>query len=83
MGPTIRRSLTAAVLTATLTMGFAAGKLTADQPRMEASLESLRTAKAQLTFATRDKGGHRAKAIRHIDRAIAEVQRGIAFDRRN
>lgn len=83
MNTKIRRSLSALALTTTLLMGFAAGQATADQPRMEAAIESLRTAKAQLTFATRDKGGHRARAIKHIDRAIAEVQRGIAFDRKN
>lgn len=49
---------------------------------MAAAIESLRTAKTQLTFATPDKGGHRANAIKDIDRAIAEVQRGIAYDQK-
>lgn len=78
-----QRSLTAAALGATLLFGFAAGTISADQPRMEAALVALREAKAQLTFASPDKGGHRAKAIRNIDNAIREVERGIRYDRRN
>ena len=31
----------------------------------------------------RDKGGHRAKAVQYVNAAIAEVDRGIAFDRRH
>ncbi len=50
------------------------------QPHMQAALASLRTAKDQLQKATHDKGGHRVKAIALIDQAIAEVERGIAFD---
>ena len=83
MIPTVRRSLSAAALVATLLFGFAAGTISADQPRMDAALVALREAKAQLTFASPDKGGHRAKAIRHIDNAIREVERGIRYDRRN
>ena len=55
----------------------------ADQPHMQAALNSLQEARAHLTNATHDKGGHRKDAIDAIDRAIAQVQRGIDFDRRN
>jgi hypothetical protein len=55
----------------------------ADQPHMEAAMRSLQQARAQLANATHDKGGHRVEAIEAIDRAIAQVQRGIDFDRRN
>jgi len=55
----------------------------ADQPHMEAALRSLQEARAHLANATHDKGGHRVDAIQAVDRAIAQVQRGIEFDRRN
>ena len=50
------------------------------QPHMRAALATLRTAKDQLEKATHDKGGHRVRAIGLINQAIAEVERGIAFD---
>jgi hypothetical protein len=55
----------------------------ADQPHMQAALQSLQQARAHLANATHDKGGHRVDAIQAVDRAIAQVQRGIDFDRRN
>lgn len=55
----------------------------ADQPHMQAALQSLQQARAHLANATHDKGGHRVDAIQAVDRAITQVQRGIDFDRRN
>ena len=55
----------------------------ADQPHMQSALEALRTAQRQLQQASTDKGGHRAKAERLVGQAIAEVEKGIAFDRRH
>lgn len=55
----------------------------ADQPHMQAALDALRTAQRELHDATADKGGHRVRAERLISDAIAEVERGIAFDRRH
>ena len=54
-----------------------------DQPHMQAARSSLNTAKAELQKATPDKGGHRVNAIGLINSAIAEVNAGIAFDRRH
>lgn len=54
-----------------------------DQPNMQAARASLQMAKAELQKATANKGGHRAIAIGLINSAIAEVNAGIAFDRRN
>jgi hypothetical protein len=54
-----------------------------DQPNMQAAKASLQTAKSELQKATANKGGHRAIAIGLINSAIAEVNAGIAFDRRN
>ena len=55
----------------------------ADQPHMQSALDALRTAERELHEATADKGGHRVKAERLVHDAIAEVERGIEFDRRH
>ena len=49
-----------------------------DQPHMKAAVEKLFEAKASLELATPDKGGHRAKAIDLVNKAIEEVNQGIA-----
>ena len=54
-----------------------------DQPNMQAARGNLITARNELIRATADKGGHRANAIRLVNGAIAEVNAGIAFDRRH
>ena len=80
----MRRSVVrVALLTLVLAVGFIAGQLSAAQPQMQAALRHLRSAKADLNRATTDKGGHRAKAIELVEQAIAEVERGISFDRRH
>ena len=50
------------------------------QPHMRAALEALRSAKRHLDLATPDKGGHRVKALEHINEAITETQAGIGYD---
>ena len=52
-----------------------------DQPHMEAALDKLRSARSNLEAATEDKGGHRVKALEHVNKAIDEVQKGIEYDR--
>jgi hypothetical protein len=54
-----------------------------DQPFMQAARANLQTAKSELQKATPDKAGHRVNAIGLVNRAIAEVNAGIAFDRRH
>ena len=54
-----------------------------DQPRMQAARANLEAAKAELQKAEHNKGGHRAKAIGHVNAAITAVDRGIQFDRRH
>lgn len=54
-----------------------------DQPFMKAARGDLNTARSELQKATPDKGGHRVKAIGLVNSAIAEVNAGIAFDRRH
>lgn len=58
-------------------------KAGADQPHMQAALDALRTAERELHEAEADKGGHRVKAERLVHDAIAEVEKGINFDRRH
>ena len=55
----------------------------ADQPNMKAAKEHLQDAINHLQRADKDKGGHREKAIELVRDAIAEVNKGIAFDRSN
>jgi hypothetical protein len=80
---TARRFFTVLALLVVLATAFVAGRASADQPRMQAALEHLRAAKVELEAATPDKGGHRTKAIAFTNDAIAQVERGIAYDRRH
>jgi hypothetical protein len=61
--------------------GFLAGRAFADQPHMHAALDHLRAAKQQLETAEANKGGHREKAIRLVNDAIVQVEKGIAYER--
>ena len=53
----------------------------ADQPHMRAALGHLRAAQAELQRAEHNKGGWRVRALDHVNRAIADTERGIAFAR--
>ena len=55
----------------------------AAQPNLDAALESLQQARASLEKAVADKGGHRVKAIKAVDEAIAQVKAGIEFAKKN
>ena len=50
------------------------------QPHMEAALQALRTAQRELAQAEKDKGGHRARAERLVQQAIAQVEAGMHYD---
>ena len=54
-----------------------------DQPFMEAARADLVKAKAELQLATRDKAGHRAKAVNLVGQAIGQVNAGIQYARRH
>jgi hypothetical protein len=69
------------LLVAAAVCGFLAARAFADQPHMQAALEHLRAARQQLEVAVADKGGHRPKAIRLVNEAIGQVERGIQFER--
>lgn len=53
----------------------------ANQSNMRQAISSLQEAQKYLERATRDKGGHRVKALELIQQAIRETQLGIEFDR--
>lgn len=81
-----RRSVLNTIMPAAL-VGFAfplrAKATVVDQPHMQAALDALRLAKRELEQATTDKGGHRARAMGLVNQAIAQVEKGIEFDRRH
>ena len=51
----------------------------AGQPNMETALSHLRSARAALMHAEKNKGGHRERAIEHVDAAIRETEAGMNF----
>ena len=53
----------------------------AGQPRMKDALDRLREARAALASAEHNKNGHRERAMELVDRAIAEVEAGMAAAR--
>jgi len=55
----------------------------ADQPFMRAARAELQQARAQLQAALANKGGHRVKAIEHVNKAIGYVDDGMIYDRRH
>jgi len=73
----IRTALIAGGFAATLGTGIFVGQALAAQPHMDAALENLRSARAELQMATHNKGGHRVKAIADIDDAIEQVRLGM------
>jgi hypothetical protein len=77
------RVVAALLLSLVLLTGFFLGRVSADQPHMQAALDHLKAAKAELEKADEDKGGHRVKAIRLVNDAIVQVEKGISFDRRH
>lgn len=62
---------------------FATYAVAEPQPHMRKALNNLEEALVQLKSASHDKGGHRVKAIEHVEAAIAEVRAGIDFDNKH
>ena len=79
----MRRSTVIAVVVAFVLGGFTQSAFAEKQPKMEEALVHLRYALASLEAATHDKGGHRAKAMELTQKAIEEVNKGIAFDEKH
>lgn len=73
-----------AVFVVVLLLGAAtAAAAVPDQRFMQAARADLQSAKRELQRATANKGGHRAKAVSLVNQAIAQVNAGIAYDRRH
>ena len=72
---TIKTSFVMVVAIAALSLQSVSAQ---DQPRMRDALAHLRSARAVLAQAEHNKGGHRAKALELVERAIAEVEAGMA-----
>ncbi|HXD32403.1 MAG TPA: hypothetical protein VN643_14880 [Pyrinomonadaceae bacterium] len=71
------------VLFAVLTCTAASASAAPDQPKMREARQHLVAARTALQRADANKGGHRMKAIGYVNSAIAEIDLGIRFDRRN
>jgi hypothetical protein len=71
----IKQFLASVALAAVASTAFAA------QAHMEAALKSLEQALVSLKEASGDKGGNRERAIKAVEQAIADVKKGIEFDR--
>ena len=54
-----------------------------DQPFMEAARTDLQRARAELQLATRDKAGHRGRAVNLVSQAIGQVNAGIEYAKRH
>jgi hypothetical protein len=70
-----RKLALGAAIAASMGIGYAIGA----QPHMSETITILQSARAELTAATPNKGGHRERALGLIDQAIAEVRAGMAF----
>lgn len=57
------------------------GSASAGQPHMQDALGHLRSARTALQQAERNKGGHRERALNLVNKAISEVEAGIAYAR--
>ena len=78
--PAIRNQVIPVVEKCASPKGDAASHEREDQAHMEAAIQHLKQAQAELQKAEHDKGGHRVKAIQLTEQAEREVQAGINYD---
>lgn len=76
----IMKKLVAGVWTLAIAAAMVLPAAAQDQPHMQAALQALKTAQRELAQAEKDKGGHRARAERLIQQAIAQVEAGMHYD---
>lgn len=80
----MRRTVLVAVTLGLLGAGFLSGEAYADrQSKMHEALDHLKSAQSLLENASRDKGGHRARALKFVRNAMEEVRAGIDYDNRH
>ncbi len=79
-----RHTVAKAVLVLMLGIALGAGAAwTAERhPEIRAAQRDLQHAKARLERAAHDFGGHRVKAIEHINGALDELREALEYDRR-
>jgi hypothetical protein len=79
-----RRDLAALTASGVAAAAFVASVIPADarQGNMDHALRALREARRALQAAVPNKGGHRARAIDLVDRAIEQVKEGIVWAER-
>jgi hypothetical protein len=70
--------MTRLALSIVAVVGVLVGVAGAAQENMRDALEQLRRARQDLQSASENKEGHRTRAIEYVDKAIAEVQQGMA-----
>lgn len=75
------KSILKTVLPIVVVIALSCQTILAGENHMREALDALSQARSHLKAATPDKGGHRVRAIRSIDEAIAHVKEGIAYDR--
>lgn len=76
---TLRTSLLLLVSLGAINLsGLQADPVPVDQPRMRDALARLQDARTALTRAEHNKNGHREKALELVNKAIGEVQAGMA-----
>lgn len=77
----MRRFTPAVYLLTGMAIGALAAACTAgaNQPNMQAALNSLQAARAELIQAVPNKGGHRERAINFVNAAISETEAGINY----
>jgi hypothetical protein len=76
--PILSRTAKIVAIVALTGGAFIAGCAVAAQPHMQNALAALQNARAELQVAEHNKGGHRAEALDLVNRAINQVQQGIA-----
>jgi hypothetical protein len=72
------KTLRTSLVLVTILAAMSASSVRADQPHMKGAVEHLRAARAQLERAEHNKGGWREPALQNVDRAIHDVENGMA-----
>ena len=78
----LKKILISLFLSSAVMLSFSQSAFAMRQPAMERTLQVLQNAERALRRARPNKGGHRYRALRHIEQAIDEVREGIAYANR-
>lgn len=78
----MKKILITLFLSSVVMLSFNQSAFAMRQPAMERSLQVLQNAERILRKARPNKGGHRYKALKHIQEAMYEIRAGIEFANR-